>query len=118
MPIRYSSRIKNPISIPRELMRGDDDEHVHQPDPKGVQNLPHDAPPLSGEEKGGVVASTAKRVNAWWEFSRPETMIYSECDPEAAYQDDTLEPRKCDYCAKEYRGPAVYCSLACALGDA
>lgn len=37
---------------------------------------------------------------------------------EAAYQDDSFEPRICDRCGREYRGPAVYCSLACALADA
>lgn len=35
-----------------------------------------------------------------------------------AYRDDTLEPRECDKCGKLYRGPAVYCSLTCALSDA
>ena len=35
----------------------------------------------------------------------------------AAYRDDTFEPRKCDYCGQEYRGPAVYCSLECATDD-
>jgi transcriptional regulator with XRE-family HTH domain len=35
----------------------------------------------------------------------------------AAYRDDTFEPRKCDYCGEQYRGPAVYCSLECATDD-
>lgn len=37
---------------------------------------------------------------------------------EASYRDDTFEPRKCDHCGKPYRGPAVYCSLTCAISDA
>lgn len=35
-----------------------------------------------------------------------------------AYRDDTFPERKCDYCGKLYRGPAVYCSLPCAVADA
>ena len=35
----------------------------------------------------------------------------------ASYRDDAFEPRKCDYCGQEYRGPAVYCSLECATDD-
>jgi hypothetical protein len=35
-----------------------------------------------------------------------------------AYRDDTFEPRECDKCGKLYRGPAVYCSLTCAVSDA
>jgi hypothetical protein len=37
---------------------------------------------------------------------------------ESAYVDPTLPPRECDNCHKIYRGPAVYCSLECALADA
>jgi hypothetical protein len=33
------------------------------------------------------------------------------------YRDDTFDERKCDYCGKLYRGPAVYCSLECATDD-
>lgn len=36
----------------------------------------------------------------------------------AAYRDDTFPGRCCDYCGQSYRGPAVYCSLECALADA
>ena len=35
-----------------------------------------------------------------------------------AYSDDSFAPRECDRCGKLYRGPAVYCSLTCALADA
>lgn len=34
------------------------------------------------------------------------------------YLDDTYPERPCDHCAKLYRGPAVYCSLECAVADA
>lgn len=36
----------------------------------------------------------------------------------AAYIDPTKPPRACDKCGREYRGPAVYCSLTCAMADA
>jgi hypothetical protein len=34
------------------------------------------------------------------------------------YRDDSLPERACDCCGQRYRGPAVYCSLKCALKDA
>ena len=34
------------------------------------------------------------------------------------YRDEGSPERACDHCGKLYRGPAVYCSLACALADA
>lgn len=39
-------------------------------------------------------------------------------DPPASYRDDTFPERLCDRCSQLYRGPAVYCSLKCALDDA
>lgn len=38
--------------------------------------------------------------------------------PPDPYQDDRFVERPCDKCGKPYRGPAVYCSLECALEDA
>lgn len=32
--------------------------------------------------------------------------------------DDVFPERLCDHCGKPYQGPAVYCSLDCALRDA
>ena len=34
------------------------------------------------------------------------------------YIDATFPERACDKCGKLYRGPAVYCSLECAIADA
>jgi hypothetical protein len=42
----------------------------------------------------------------------------TESEAEAAYRDDACDERPCDYCGTIYRGPAVYCRLACALADA
>ncbi|HEV8503680.1 MAG TPA: hypothetical protein VGR63_19065 [Casimicrobiaceae bacterium] len=39
-------------------------------------------------------------------------------DAISAYVDDAFEPRACDRCGKTYQGPAVYCSLECAVADA
>jgi hypothetical protein len=36
----------------------------------------------------------------------------------ALYCNVKFAERPCDHCAKLYRGPAVYCSLECALADA
>ena len=34
------------------------------------------------------------------------------------YRDARFPPRRCDHCEKLYQGPAVYCSLECAIADA
>jgi hypothetical protein len=34
-----------------------------------------------------------------------------------AYRDDAFPERDCDHCGNPYRGPAVYCSKACAVAD-
>jgi hypothetical protein len=47
-------------------------------------------------------------ANAAQEWLRPRVM----------YRDDSKPDRKCDWCGKWYRGPAVYCSLDCAELDA
>lgn len=36
----------------------------------------------------------------------------------SSYHNDDYPERLCDRCGKTYRGPAVYCSLECALADA
>ena len=36
----------------------------------------------------------------------------------AQYMNEACDERECDGCGRLYRGPAVYCSLACALADA
>jgi hypothetical protein len=36
----------------------------------------------------------------------------------AAYRDDSYPERACDHCGKPYRGPAVFCSLECAIAAA
>lgn len=35
-----------------------------------------------------------------------------------SYADKACDERRCDHCQALYRGPAVYCSLECALADA
>lgn len=44
--------------------------------------------------------------------------IASCCDAAGSYADPAFSERMCDRCGKRYRGPAVYCSLACAIADA
>jgi hypothetical protein len=34
------------------------------------------------------------------------------------YRDDAFEPELCHHCGVSYRGPALYCSLTCAIADA
>ncbi len=85
-----------------ERMRREDDENVNEPNPKGVQNLPHETPPMAGEVNAGVFALSANRVNA----------------AKAAYFDSSQPWRDCNMCGMPYRGPAVYCSLSCAMADA
>lgn len=35
-----------------------------------------------------------------------------------AYVNKSYATRRCNHCHKAYRGPAVYCSQACAMADA
>jgi len=44
--------------------------------------------------------------------------IASCCDAAGSYVDPAFIERECDRCGVRYRGPAVYCSLKCALEDA
>ena len=44
--------------------------------------------------------------------------IASCCDAAGSYADPSFDERACDRCGKLYRGPAVYCSLTCAIKDA
>lgn len=37
---------------------------------------------------------------------------------EDRYHDARFLERQCDHCGRAYQGPAVYCSLDCALADA
>jgi hypothetical protein len=36
----------------------------------------------------------------------------------ASYRDASFPERACDHCGQLYQGPAVYCSLSCAVTDA
>ncbi len=47
-----------------------------------------------------------------------QKMMFQATTGEAAYIDPSWPERACDNCHKIYRGPAVYCSLTCALADA
>lgn len=44
-----------------------------------------------------------------------EPLVFPEF--ESGYRDDNFPERHCDFCGQLYRGPAVYCSLACATDD-
>lgn len=48
-------------------------------------------------------------------LGRQEHQATPPADP---YRDSTRPERRCDRCGRAYRGPAVYCSLTCALADA
>lgn len=49
----------------------------------------------------------------------PVTLVIRAAPPhDDPYRDDAYAERDCDYCGTRYRGPAVYCSLRCAVADA
>jgi hypothetical protein len=50
----------------------------------------------------------------WWGLCG----VSAPVDPKQAYRDDSYPSRNCDYCGLRYRGPAVYCSIECAIADA
>jgi hypothetical protein len=35
----------------------------------------------------------------------------------ASYEDKSFPQRSCDHCKRLYQGPAVYCSIECAIAD-
>lgn len=47
-----------------------------------------------------------------------QKMMVQATTGEAAYVNPDWPPRACDHCGKEYHGPAVFCSLTCALAEA
>jgi hypothetical protein len=52
------------------------------------------------------------------ERSNPTNQGTSASTTAWAYRDEQFPERACDRCGEPYRGPAVYCSLKCALEDA
>ena len=44
--------------------------------------------------------------------------VYRQRGSADSYVDPACPPRACDKCGALYRGPAVYCSLKCAMEDA
>src|SRR4051812_30061416 len=61
---------------------------------------------------GEVAASTRNRLITADEVAPPLP------ERPSAYLDDSYPERTCDHCGRLYRGPAVVCSLSCAIADA
>lgn len=57
-------------------------------------------------------------IEAAVEWLQAAGWICQPPDPHAAYFDNRCPERKCDYCRRPYRGPALYCCLAHAEADA
>lgn len=49
---------------------------------------------------------------------RSSFAICPTCGWDSRYRVEGHPERKCDHCAKPYAGPAVFCSLRCALAAA
>lgn len=56
--------------------------------------------------------SESERIMGW--FDEANLLVDSMA---RSYRDDRCEERHCDFCGGRYRGPAVYCSLTCAMED-
>jgi len=56
-----------------------------------------------------LAADHLARKESWWQRER----LVRE-----AYSNPSYAERQCDRCGQSYRGPAVYCSLDCAVADA
>ena len=69
---------------------------------------------LAGRLRGGDLFDEFKRLNS--DVIEPIAAMRSAA--RASYRDDGFAERPCDHCGKPYRGPAVYCSLECAIADA
>ena len=75
--------------------------------------------PLILWDKNGWCAEFCEACQVkWWGLSSGAN---PNPDPKAAYHDyhdPSCPERHCDYCGLRYRGPAVYCSIECAIADA
>lgn len=70
--------------------------------------------PFTNQERTRFIVMVARRAYM------PFGVTSNQDAPQVkdAYFDPRFLARGCDNCGKVYNGPAVYCSLACALADA
>jgi hypothetical protein len=76
---------------------------------------------VSRHTRGGLAWSRDDLVQAAGFLLAAVELLDEGRDPDAGanpYRDDSFPERTCDHCGKPYRGPAVYCSLDCAVSDA
>ena len=88
---------------------------VDAPEPVELRPIPPPDPDWSTDVRlaMGAIWEVAGRL------SGPEAhMLASLARSRAAYRDPACTERKCDFCHKPYRGPAVYCQYVCATADA
>ena len=72
-------------------------------------------------QAGYEPADFALLVGPSWEelpAARQAELVEGSRQSMASYVDASKPERECEYCGRLYRGPAVYCSLQCALADA
>ena len=71
------------------------------------------AEPLIFEADGKMRRATAAELAE--PRADPATMrMVARVTAFTAYRNERLAPRNCDHCGKRYRGPAIFCSFACA----
>lgn len=84
-------------------------------DDPGLISIPPPVPewPVATREAMGAVWRMASRLD-----ESEIAHLLGFVTARAAYRDDQCVEQKCQHCQKPYRGPAMYCSFACAVEDA
>ena len=75
-------------------------------------------PPINGTHGSHELDEDAAKLLALGEDPGPTLDDIDDSLAAGSYRDDVYPERLCDRCASLYRGPAVYCSLECAIADA
>lgn len=80
--------------------------HIDERNPTATFLMSFDNPDMSLDDSEALLRRVLSPLpNRATDFAR------------ASYHDDSYPERACDHCHQPYRGPAVYCSLECALQD-
>jgi hypothetical protein len=82
--------------------------------------LPEDDVPLILWSRNGWSARfcAACQQRFWGTSGTAVVYDYSDGRAALAYHDPAYPARTCESCGKSYTGPAIYCSLRCAVEDA
>lgn len=70
------------------------------------------------DAEGQVMAAACYTFESWMDVFERLKAAGAMLARDNGYRDEAFSERACERCGKPYRGPAVYCSFACAEADA